>query len=191
MPKRAKVSSVDEITRFRAHLVIYVKKAGTVLDEVHDEVLRARMWIEGEQRSYWEREVRKRAQALNEAQSLLSSARMSSLRESTESEQLAVNRARRALRDAEEKLAVTKKWGLLFGSRVESLLNGLSGLRGCLDHDLPNAIASLAKVEESLEAYRSLPVPMEQVSGGAASQGAAADEAPPGVAAPGKDRGQA
>ena len=68
MPERAHVTSVDALEAFRANLIVYLSKARPTLEEVSADVQRTRGWLEGEQRTYWESELRRRSQALQEAQ---------------------------------------------------------------------------------------------------------------------------
>ncbi len=159
MPEHADVRSVEAIKQFRAHLANYVAKAGAALDEVHEEVVRTRLWLEGEQRAYWQGHVRRSAQALEEAERALFRARLPGLRESVQGEQLAVNRAKGALQRAEAKLARVRGWARAYDDRVLPVEKGLGTLRTTLDSDMPRALASLAQTIDNLEAYRSVAGP--------------------------------
>ena len=68
MPDRAHVTSVDALEAFRSNLIVYLSKARPTLEEVSAEVQRMRSWLEDEQRTYWENELRRRSRALEEAQ---------------------------------------------------------------------------------------------------------------------------
>jgi hypothetical protein len=156
MSERAHVGSIDAIKRFRSHLVNYVSKASVALDGAHDEVTRTRIWLEEDQRARWESEVRRRMRVLEDAKQTLLSAKLSGLRDSATLEQMVVNRALKALGEAEEKLARIRKWGKLYDSQVASLERGLCGLRSCLDLDMPKAVVSLGQAIDHLEAYRAI-----------------------------------
>jgi uncharacterized protein YukE len=77
MPDRAHVTSVDALEAFRSNLIVYLTKARATLEEVSAQVQRMRGWLGGEQRTRWENEMRRRTQALQEAQQALFSARLS------------------------------------------------------------------------------------------------------------------
>src|SRR5512140_877115 len=109
MPERAHVSSVDALERFRSNLIVYLTKARATLEEVSTDVQRMRGWLEGEQRTHWENEVRRRSQALQEAQQALFSAKLSTFRDAGSVEQMLVHRAKRALEEATVKLRVVKQ----------------------------------------------------------------------------------
>ena len=79
MPDRAHVTSVDALESFRANLIVYLSKARPTLEEVSADVQRMRGWLESEQRTHWENELRQRSQALEEAQQALFSSKLSTL----------------------------------------------------------------------------------------------------------------
>ena len=101
MPERAHVTSVEALESFRSNLIVYLSKARPALEEVSADVQRMRGWLEGEQRTYWESEVRRRSQAWQEARQTLFSAKLSGLREASAAEQMTVQRTKRALDEAE------------------------------------------------------------------------------------------
>ena len=159
MPERAHVTSVDALESFRSSLILYVSKARPALDEVSAEVMRTRLWLEDEQRTHWEHEARRRTRALQEAQQALFSARLSTFRDETSAEQMAVHRTKRASDDAEDKLRVLKKWNRDFDNRVEPLLKQMEKLQTVLAHDLVLARAFLTQAITALHAYARIAPP--------------------------------
>src|SRR5437763_2534503 len=153
MAERAHVTSVDAIESFRAHLIAYLGKARPLLEDASDEVSRTRQWLESDRRVFWENQVRRRTKILQEAQQAVFSARLSNLRETTTAEQVAVQRAKRALNEAEEKLRVVKKWSLEFDHRADPLVKQLESLRTMLGNTMPKAAAHLAQIVKTLDAY--------------------------------------
>ena len=81
MATRAKVTSVEALESFRTNLIVYLSKARPTLDEVSDEVIRTRVWLESDRRVHWEGQVRRLRQKLQDAQQAVFSAELSSLRE--------------------------------------------------------------------------------------------------------------
>jgi len=159
MPERAHVTSVDALEAFRANLIIYLSRARPTLEEVSADVQRMRGWLEGEQRTYWEKEVRQRSRALQEAQAALFSAKLSSFREASALEAMAVQRAKRALDEAMEKLRVLKQWNRVFDNRVDPLVKQMEKLHSVLAHDMVQAIAYLAQAIETLDKYAEVAPP--------------------------------
>jgi hypothetical protein len=161
MPEQAHVSSVDALESFRSSLIIYLSKARPALDEIAGEVTRTRVWLQDEQRTHWEEELRRRARALQEAQATLFSAKLSSFRESSSVEQLMVHRAKRAYDEAEEKLRVIKKWNRDFDNRAQPLLKQTEKLHTVFGQEMTMAIAYLTRVIDTLRAYAGIAAPSE------------------------------
>ncbi|MEO6183720.1 MAG: hypothetical protein ABIP71_11610 [Verrucomicrobiota bacterium] len=153
MSSRAHVTSVEALEAFRANLIVYLSKARPTLEEVSDQVIRTRVWLESTQRVYWQSQARQRTQKFQDAQQTLFSAELSNLREVSSAERMAVQKAKRALEEAEEKLKRIKKWDRDFGSQVEPLARQLEKLQTVLANNLPDAIAFLAGAVKSLDAY--------------------------------------
>jgi len=188
MPERAHVTSVDALESFRSSLIIYVSKARPALDEVAAEVTRTRAWLEDEQRTHWENELRCRTRALQEAQAALFSARLSSFREASSVEQLMVHRAKRAYDEADDKLRVIKKWNRDYDHRVTPLVKQMEKLHSVLGHDMAMAIAFLTHAIDTLHAYAEIAVPADAPAAAppaGASPAADAKPASQGAAGPG------
>ena len=156
MPEKAHVSSIDAIESFRAALLIYLSKTRPVLDDACGEVVRTREWLRNDRHLFWQDQIRRRTRDLEQAQQALFSAEMANLRAPSSSELLAVQRNKRALHEAEEKLKLIKRWTRDLDNRVEPLVKQLEQLRSLLSHDLPKAAAHLAQVVKTLDAYANL-----------------------------------
>ena len=153
MPERAHVRSIDALEAFRANLIVYLSKARPTLEEVSAAVQRPRGWLEGEQRTHWEGEFRRRTQALQEAQQALFSSKLSSFRETSATEQMAVQRTKHAVEEAEGKLRVLKQWSRVYDNRVGPLVKQMVKLHTVLAHDMVQAVAFLAQAVNTLDAY--------------------------------------
>jgi translation initiation factor 2B subunit (eIF-2B alpha/beta/delta family) len=90
---------------------------------------------------------------LEQAEQELFSARLSALRQDKSVQQLAVKKARRALTEAEEKLAVLKRWRQAYDSRVEALAKQLESLQDTLSRQVPQGIVSLGNSIRYLQDY--------------------------------------
>jgi hypothetical protein len=159
MPDRAHVTSVEALESFRANLIVYLSKARPTLDEVSSDVQRIQGWLENEQRTHWENELRRRSRALEEAQQALFSAKLSSLRDASALEQMAVQRTKRALDEADAKLRVLKQWNRVFGNRVDPLVKQMEKLHTVLSNDMVQAVAFLTQAIQTLDAYAEVAPP--------------------------------
>lgn len=178
MAERAHVTSTEAIDAFKAALVVYLSKSRLLLEDACDEVLRLRTWLQTDRRLYWEAQVRRRQKVLEEARQVLFSAGMAKLREPSAAERAAVQRAQRALAEAEEKLRRVKHWTREYEHRVEPSLRQLESLRTVLTHDLPKGVAYLNQILQTLDAYAGMKAPaiepVGEAGGGGESSAASA-----------------
>ena len=153
MEQRAQVTSVEALESFRASLILFLSKARPTLEEVSNEVLRTTAWLQNEQRNYWDKQMRLRARELERAQQELFSARLSKLQKPTAAQEIALHRAQRAIREAEAKQQLVKKWSRDLENRTEPLLKQVAQLHGFLTKEMTQAVAYLAQAVKTLEAY--------------------------------------
>jgi DNA repair exonuclease SbcCD ATPase subunit len=153
MAAQAQVGSVDAIEAFRSDVILFITQMQPVIDEISGEVMRVRLWLQNDQRGVWDAELRKRRRKLEEAQSELFSARLSHMQDSCVLPQMAVQKAQRAVAEAEQKLAALKKWDRELEKIVEPQLKQVEQLRGFLTVDLGRAVIELAEIIRKLEAY--------------------------------------
>lgn len=161
MPQQARVTSVEALESFRAALIVYLSKARPTLEEVSADVLRTRLWLENDQRTLWEGQFRRRSKEREEAQAALFSARIGNLRQETAAEQMAVQRAKRAVEEAEAKLRLLKQWNREFDGRVQPLVKQMEKLHTILANDMVQAVAYLTQAVNTLAAYGAMKPPPE------------------------------
>jgi hypothetical protein len=162
MPERAQVKSVDAIELFRASLIVFMSKVRADVEEVSGEVQRTQAWLENDRRTYWENEYRRRKRALEEAQQLLFSAKISRIQTQTAAQVLAVERAKRAVQQAEDKREAVKRWAREFGNRAQPLVKQVDQLLTFVSTDLSKATARLGAIVRTLDAYASVGPGLEQ-----------------------------
>jgi hypothetical protein len=180
MADRAQITSVEAIEAFRSALIIYLTKARPALEEMSNEVLRSKQWLQNDQRRLWEGEMKKRAKKLERAKAELFSVSMSKLQEVSSAQQMIVHRAKHACEEAEKKLALLKKWDHELDNRADPLVKQVDQFLSFVSTELPRAIASLTQMIRTLEAYADVGM------GGASDAGAATkiEEQPAEGAAP-------
>jgi hypothetical protein len=153
MAERARVTSLEAVETFRAKLVIYRDRSRRVLDEVTDEVTRTRLWLQNDRMANCQLQIDRARRELQRRQQELFSAQISGLSEASQLHQSAVQNARRALRDAEEKLKIVRQWNRMFDQRVEPTARQLEKLRHILGNDLGLALAWLSEMIKTISAY--------------------------------------
>lgn len=165
MAQQAQVTSVEAIAAFRAELVVYLAQMRPVLDEITNEVLHTRSWLEDDRRRYWQQEYRSRSRKLEDARQELFTAAMSRMGDAASFQQLAVQRAQRELHAVEEKLTVLKKWDRELDNRTAPLVKQMEQLHGFLTVEMERAVAYLDQAIQALDAYRDVASPRSGSSG--------------------------
>lgn len=170
MAGEAKVTSLDALDRFRAQLIVFMTKARRCIDEAKDELRQTRLWLQQEQRTHWENQIRTRQRKLDQAKAELFNAKLSKFTDSVARQKAMVRKAQDAMDEATEKLRYTKKWSQNFESVVDPHAKGFEGLDQYLEFDLPKAIAHLVQIQRTLEQYaerapsKAAPKPAEEPS---------------------------
>ena len=159
MGNQAKVTSTEALEAFRANLIVFLNKAHRSVDDVSDEARRMCLWLQHDQRVHWEGEFRKRSRALAQAEQELMSVRLSGTQQNALAvRQAAVNKAKRAVEEATEKLRCVKNWTQNYDGYADPIVKRLESLRQFLSDDMPKAIAYLVNVQRTLAAYSSSPL---------------------------------
>jgi len=149
----ARVASIDALEGFRASLLVYIERARRLLDDVGDDVVRTRVWLQSDRLPYWKKQVWLRQKQLAAADQELMTARLSDMPEAVQARRMVVNRCRAALRDTEARLEGVKKWVKQYGSIVEPRTKVVVHMRQLVDHDLTKAVAFLEQAEATLSEY--------------------------------------
>jgi hypothetical protein len=159
MSGQAQITSSAALEAFRSDLIVYLAQMAPVLDEAGGEVVRLRGWLQNEQRDYWENQARRRRRKLEEAQAELFNARLSTLQNSSIVQHMEAQKAKRAVEEAEQKLAAIKKWERELDNLAEPQLKQIDQLRGYLTTDMNKAVAFLTQVTQAVAAYAAVPTP--------------------------------
>ena len=153
MSGQAQITSVEALAAFRADLIVFLGHMRPVIEEVGDEVARMKNWLQIEQRGFWETQLRVRRLKLEEAQAELFSAKMSTLQRSSTLQTMAVQKAQRALHEAEQKMVTLKRWERELEALSDPLLKQVGQLQGYLTGEMENGVLFLDQAIQALDAY--------------------------------------
>lgn len=159
MPSQAQVTSIESLESFRSDLIVYLSQMLPALDEASGEVMRMRHWLQVEQRGFWDDQLRRRRRKLEEAQGELFNKKISLMNDSTVLAQMELQRAQRAVAEAEQKITALKKWALELERLAEPLVKQVESLRGYLTADMAMGVISLTEAIKSLDAYTQIAPP--------------------------------
>jgi len=149
----AQVSSVEAVELFRANLLVYLSQARAALDEVSSDILRLRLWLENDQRRFWDGQLRQRQLAVERAQAELFGARLSQFQETLVEKQMILRRAQQAQVEAEDKIKRLKRWERDLDHAAEPMLKQVERMQNYLSGDMGNAVVMLGELVKSLQAY--------------------------------------
>jgi hypothetical protein len=168
MAGSAKVESIDSLKALRRTLFKFAEAANVALSDAESELTRTLMWVENEQTQYWTSQIRKRADMVSRCAEAV---RMKQLftdaagrRPSAIDEIKALEKAKRALEVAQQKLANCKRWQRLLEKEVQNYRGTVQRFATTVQADLPVVAARLHNAIVQLERYVSLGMPIEQTS---------------------------
>lgn len=149
----ANVTNIEALERFRSSLVLFLERAGFVLDEVSEEVKRTRIWLQTEQSMKLGHEMKRRQRELEQLEQEMFTARLSDLAQKKTGMQMQINKKRREIRELEEKIRAVKAWLRNFDSVVETEARKAEKLRQQIDIDMARAVTFLTESVKQLRAY--------------------------------------
>jgi len=155
----ARISSVEAVEVFRSKLIVFLEQMRPVLEEVGSELSRTQSWLQNDQRRFWEMELRQRQRKLDEAKQELFNNSLSQFQTGNAAfSQMAVQRAQHAVREAEAKMGVLKKWDSELENRTAPATKQIELLHGFLATDMKRAVAYLDQMLKTLDAYRNVSI---------------------------------
>ncbi len=160
---QARVTNVAAIPDFRAELATFAVEVRQAISEVEMEVRRALDWITHDRPLYWQGEIRHGNEAVARAKDELSQSRIYKRIDeyvpSCAEEKKALDRTKRRLEHAEQKLEIVKKWARAAQQAVDKFKGPMQRLSAVLDGDIPHALAVLDRMSDALARYAALGAP--------------------------------
>jgi len=159
MSQSARVYSIDALKALHSALSRFGPEAREALGAAEIEIRRISDYLQ-DQFQHWQRQVEKRQENVNRARADLAHARALRLGERTGyvEQEIALQKALRLLREAEEKVVVCRRWILQLPQAINEYEGPARRLAGMLDADLKQALAILENKINVLEAYAALEV---------------------------------
>jgi hypothetical protein len=173
MTPGAKVSSIEALDALRSSLVLYLTRSRLVLEDLGQEIVRARIWLETDRQVHWKRQVRRLGAAAAQAEQELTTARLSGDAGAILDRKRALAKARDALRQAEEGLERVRRWLRRYPTDVEARGVLPRRLQQVLSTETSRAVSFLDRAAAILQDYAG--------RGTGSATGAAEPAAPPGI----------
>jgi hypothetical protein len=191
MSNSANIDSFDAIKAFRAALIKFASAAGSSLTEADADMMRTLNWLDREQTSYWQTQIRKRQEFVSRCKEAVRQKKVfkdaTGRTPSAVDEEKVLQKALKHLDEAEQKLVAVRKWKGRLQKEIDLYKGSIQGFATAIEADVPTAVATLDKALKSLEAYVALkapelaptPAPAEPNVSMARAEDIAVPEAPP------------
>lgn len=157
---QANVDDLDIFRYVKTALIKFRQSVETALINADSQGARTLHWLEGEQLSYWQTQIRKRQEAVMRCKEAVRAKKI--FKDSTGrtpsafQEEKLLQAALKALELAELKLANTKKHIPMLQKELEVYRGGVQGLGSSMVTELPKAVALLERLSMSLQDYVAL-----------------------------------
>lgn len=154
--RSANITSIDAVRALKLALMQFSTDVLTALDSLEAEARRPVEWIEHDRSQYWPREVRKRSDMLSEARLALQRCELTI--DGTEAkycydERKALERAKRRLATAEEKVQAVRRWRNVLRKEFEEFQVQVEKLRHYATSDLAQAVVAAERMAEAVDRY--------------------------------------
>jgi hypothetical protein len=152
----ADVRSIDALKDFRAVLALYAEEAQGAIGSAKIEAKRAVYWLRHDRKLFWTEQIRRRRLMVAETRAELNRLSISTSSENSMAMSEARERVRKAemaLREAEAKTALIKKWEPILQVAVLELYASLRRITDLSSTDVVRASVLLGKLVDTLEAY--------------------------------------
>jgi hypothetical protein len=169
MSTQADVKSVDTLAFVRAALIAYAHESGQAVADVEIEGQRGIDFITVDRAGYWKAEIRRAAEAVNQAIKDLEYCRAyKKVGDNTPScieEKKALEKARKRLARAEEKAELVRRWTPVVLQQFREACVRLVRFREVLDVECPRAVAAIDRKIKALDDYRTVTGPQGRAGG--------------------------
>jgi chromosome segregation ATPase len=157
MAEYARVENLDELKHLAEVLRKFKDRCSTALSDAEGEIHRVRGWLERDQPVYWQAQLKKRRDALEDAKNELRNKTLyknvDGTRSSAIEERKKVQKITRAVEEAQQKLANIKRWHVQLEREVMQYKSQVQHLVHAVEMDIPRAVAKIEAMIVALERY--------------------------------------
>ncbi|MEN6452485.1 MAG: hypothetical protein ABFC96_18505 [Thermoguttaceae bacterium] len=153
----ARVTSIEVLPLLAAGLAKFRAESQAALEDLAIELRRAHEWIHGDRKEFWQRELQRAYERLNQARLQLQQARttrrVGNQDPSCVDEKRAVDRAKRRVDEAQEKIQAVRQWSNKIDRAIDDFQRVRTQFAAWLEVELPRGQAALNQMSESLVSY--------------------------------------
>ena len=160
MSNPARVESIEALKMFRRALIKFVEAAMVALGDAESEMQRRLNWLENEQDSHWQGQIRKRQEEVSKARDAVRQKKLfkdfAGRTPSADQEEKALRIAQARLQEAELNLAAVRKYAKKLPREIEVYKGTAQRFATTVQTDLPTAAGKLDAMIRKLEEYAAL-----------------------------------
>ena len=173
MSTQADIKSIDTLSLVKLAMITYAHDSSQALAEIEVEGQRGIDWITVDRAAFWKAEMRRAADGVNQAIKDLEHCRtykkVGDNAPTCAEEKKNLEKARKRLQRAEEKLELVKRWTPVVLQQFRETCIRLVRFREIIDVDCPKAIARLEQMLTALENYQTVVSPSGTSTSGTTS----------------------
>jgi hypothetical protein len=158
----ARVESVDALRTFRQALIKFAESANVALADAEGEMNRVQVWLDTEQDSYWQGQIRKRREDVERCRDAVRQKKLykspTGNTQSAVDEEKMLKIALNRLEEAEQKLKAVRRYAPRLQKEIQNYKGGVQRLASDVSSDIPLAIARLDKMIATLEMYAAMSI---------------------------------
>lgn len=155
MRESADVRSLDALRDARAALTRFRETVRLALSEAVSDVQRTTWWVASDRKAHWKAQLRRRNELMQQARSELARAELAATGSmvSCREERGRVEKVKRAIEEAEEKLRTIGRWERALEREQSIFRAAMQPLSRAVEGDLPIADARLLSMMDALAKY--------------------------------------
>jgi len=160
MAEVARVQNLEALKQLKHALWKFQEISMVALTDAESDMQRTGIWLETEQKTYWNAQLRKRQEAVEKAKEKVREKQLykdaTGMRSSAVDEMKILHAAQRQLVEAEQKVVSIRKFIPKMQKETMIYRGGVQRFASTVHTDLPVAISKLDRLLATLEAYVSL-----------------------------------
>ena len=160
MSNPARVESIEALKMFRRAIIKFAEAAAVALGDAESEMQRRLNWLENEQDSHWQGQIRKRQEEVSKCRDAVRQKKIfkdfAGRTPSADQEEKALRLAMARLEEAERKLAAVRKYAKKLPREIEVYKGSVQRFATTVQSDLPTAAGKLDAMIRKLEEYAAI-----------------------------------
>ncbi|NBC10622.1 MAG: hypothetical protein GVY24_02675 [Planctomycetes bacterium] len=175
MGKRASVTDIEQLGRFRARLIKFADELRVALGDADGEIQRTLNWLDGEAPAHWQRVIRKLHEQVEQAKADLRNKKLyktpMGTTPNTAVEEKALRKLQHKLEHAQQKLLNTKRWRQRLDKEVLTYRGMARRAAGVVESTVPGAVSDIDRMRDALEKYTTLAAPSSDAASASPGSG--------------------